>query len=122
MLSKKALLEIKEYEEAGIDVVAIDHDGALAYSSQGMGGCEYCDHCSSFRLLPDPNPFDWFRDDDMKAVCLEVNGVIASSLEGPGEYTNIRKPLYCPKLGRKLSEKEKNIAAIMLKGAKESMK
>lgn len=89
MLIEKALLEIKEYEEAGIDVFAIDHDRSLAYSSQGMGGCEYCDQCSSFRLLPDPNPFDWFRDDDMKAVCLEVNGVIASFLEGPSEYTNI---------------------------------
>ena len=115
MLSEKNLREIKEYEEAGIDVVAIGSHGTLDYSTQGMG-------CSAFRLLPDPDPFDWFRDGDMKAVCLEVNGVIEGSLERPSEWTNIRKPLYCPKLGRELSEEEKKTAAERLKWAKERMK
>lgn len=122
MLSEKNLRKIKECEEAGIDVVAIGSKGTLEHSTQGMGSCEYCDQCSAFRLLPDPNPFDWFRDGDMKAVCLEVNGVIAGSLERPGECTNIRKPLYCPKLGRELSEEEKKIAAESLKWAKKRMK
>jgi hypothetical protein len=122
MLSEKNLREIKEYEKAGIDVVAIGSDGTLGYSTQGMGGCEYCDQCSAFKLLPDPDPFDWFGDDNMKAVCLEVNGVIAGFLERPSEWTNIRKPLYCPKLGRELSEEEKKTAAEMLKRAKERMK
>ncbi len=122
MLSKNDLREIKEYEEAGIKVVAIDSDGTLAYATQGIGGCEYCDQCSAFRLLPDPDPSDWFRDGDMKAVCLEVNGVIAGSLERPSEWTNIRKPLYCPKLGRELSEEEKKEAAERLEWAKKRMK
>ena len=122
MLSEKKLREIKEYEEAGIDVVAIGSHGTLDYSTQGMGGCEYCDQCSAFRLLPDPDPNDWFRDGDMKAVCLEVNGVIEGSLERPSEWTNIRKPLYCPKLGRELSEEEKKTAAERLKWAKKRMK
>ena len=121
MLSEKNLREIKEYEDAGIDVVAIGSGGTLDYSTQGMGGNEYCDQCSAFRLLPDPDPHDWFRDGDMKAVCLEVNGVIAGSLEKPSEWTNIRKPLYCPKLGRELSEEEKETAVKMLKWAKERM-
>ena len=122
MLSEKNLLEIKEYEEAGIDVVAIGSGGTLDYATKGIGGCEYCDQCSVFRLRPDPDPFDWFRDGDMKAVCLEVNGVIEGSLETPSECTNIRKPLYCPKLGRELSEEEKKTAAESLKWAKERMK
>ncbi len=122
MLSEKNLREIKEYEEAGIDVVAIGSGGTLDYATKGIGGCEYCDQCSAFRLLPDPDPFDWFRDGDMKAVCLEVNGVIEGSLERPSECTNIRKPLYCPKLGRELSEEEKKTAAESLKWAKERMK
>ena len=37
MLSEKKLREIKEYEEAGIDVVAIGSHGTLDYSTQGMG-------------------------------------------------------------------------------------
>ena len=122
MLSEKNLREIKEYEEAGIDVVAIGSGGTLDYATKGIGGCEYCDQCSAFRLLPDPDPFDWFRDGDMKAVCLEVNGVIEGSLERPSECTNIRKPLYYPKLGRELSEEEKKTAAESLKWAKERMK
>ena len=122
MLSEKSLREIKEFEKAGIDVVAVGSNGTLDYSTQGKGGCEYCDGCSSFRLLPDPDPYDWFRDEDMKAVCLEVNGVIAGSLEKPSEWTNIRKPLYCPKLGRELSEEEKKKAEQYLKWAKERMK
>jgi len=122
MLSEKNLREIKEYEEAGIDVVAIGSGGTLDYATKGIGGCEYCDQCSAFRLLPDPDRFDWFRDGDMKAVCLEVNGVIEGSLERPSECTNIRKPLYCPTLGRELSEEEKKTADESLKWAKERMK
>ena len=123
MLSEKNLQKIKEFEEAGIfSVVAVDNDGRISYSTKGVGGSEYCDQCSAFRLLPDPDPTDWFRDNDKKAVCLEVNGVIAGSLEGPGEYTNIRKPLYCPKLGRELSEDEKKKATERLEWARKRMK
>ncbi len=121
MLNEKDLREIKELEKAGVDVVVIDSGGALKYSTQGMGGNDYCDQCISFKLLPDPDPYDDFRDGDMKAVCLEVGGVIEESLERPSEWTNIRKPLYCPKLGRELSKEEEKIAATRLKVAKESM-
>lgn len=122
MLSNDELREIKEYEEAGIEVVALGSGGTLEYATKGMGGSEYCDQCSAFRLFPDPDPNDWLRDGDMKAVCLEVNGVIAGSLERPSEWTNISKPLFCPKLGRELSEEEKKKAADRLKWAKERMK
>ncbi len=121
MLSKNTLQEITKLEETGTSVVAIDSKGKLSYSSQGISGCEYCDQCSDFRLLPDPDPYDWFRDNDMKAVCLKVNGVIAGALERASEYTNIRKPLYCPKLGRELSDEEKIKATEQLKWARERM-
>ena len=109
MLSEQKIRKIKEYEQASIDIVAIDNG-------------EFCDQCSAFRLLPDPDPFDWFRDGDMKAVCLEVNGVIEGSLEVPSEWTNICKPLYCPKLEGELTEEEKEKATRQLKWAKELMK
>ena len=122
MLSKKDFQEIKKFEEAGMDVVAVSSDGKLDYSTQGVGGGEYCDQCSAFRLLPDPDPYDWFRSGDKMAVCLEVNGVIEGSLERPSEWTNIYKPLYCPKLGRELSEEEKKEAVESLQRAMKRMK
>lgn len=39
----------------------------------------------------------------------------------PSEWTNIDTPLYCPYLGRELSEEEKKEADKMLKWAKERM-
>lgn len=123
MLDEKKLQEIRKFENAGLDVVVIGNNGEIDYSTQSNNGnCEYCDQCNSFRLLPDPDPFDDFRDGDMKAICLEINGVIAGSLERPSEWTNMAKPLYCPKLGRELSEKEKEIAERSLAIATGNMK
>ncbi|MCI9177971.1 MAG: hypothetical protein HFJ28_05335 [Clostridia bacterium] len=104
MLNEKERREIQEMEKSGISVVAIDSQGKVEHATGSLEGGPYCDGCSVLRLLPDPDPTDWFRDGDLKAVCLEVNGVIAGALERPSEYTNILKPLYCPKLGRELME------------------
>ena len=73
-----------------------------------------CNQCDSFMLAPDPDPYDWFRDGDKKALCLKQKAVIAEGLEYPSEWKNILKPLWCPKLGRKLSkaEKEKSIESL----------
>ena len=115
--------EIKEAEEAGCDVVAIRSNGELGYSTQELGNInDYCDQCDAFRLYPDPPLGDWFRDGDKKAVCLRVKGVIAGALERPSEWTGIHKPLYCPLLGRELSEEEKKEANKQLKWARERMK
>lgn len=69
-----------------------------------------CNQCDSFMLAPDPDPYDCFRDTDKKAVCLKLKAVIQGSLEYPSEWSNLSKPLWCPKLGRKLSEEEKKEA------------
>ena len=121
MLSEKTRREIDKLEEAGIDVVVIGNKVTLDYTTQAKGGDEFCDHCSAFQLLPDPDPHDWFRDGDMKAVCHEVNGLIRGCLEHPSEWTNIRKPLYCPKLGRELSEDDKHESKKLLDWAKKMM-
>ena len=118
MLNRKDVFGIQQREKSGMRVVVIDSEGRIEYSTGSLEGGSYCDGCSALRLLPDPDPFDWFRDGDMKAVCLEVNGVIAGALERPSEYTNIPKPLYCPKLGRELTEEEKKEAAKRLDFAK----
>lgn len=121
MLNNNKLRRINEFEKAGIEVVAIGSEGTLNYSSTSKDDNEYCDQCSAFRLFPDPDPSDWFNDGNMKAVCLEVNGVIVGSLEKPNEFVNISKPLYCPKLGRELSEEEKIQAIKDLDWAKKRM-
>ena len=72
------------------------------FSIQGTNGIEFCDKCSDFRLEPDPDPYDWFRDSDMKAVCCATGRVIEDSLEKPSEWTNIPRPRFCPKLGREV--------------------
>lgn len=117
MASENNLREIKEYEEAGIEVIVTSSDGRVEHSTQNADESKYCDSCSDFRLLSDPDPFDSFCSSDMKAVCLNVNGLIAGAL-GPSEWSNICKPIFCPKLGRELSEDEKEEAAKWLKWAK----
>lgn len=112
--------EIKEMEEAGIDVVVIGEDNKLQYATK-TGDDTCCDGCDSLTMLPDPDPYDWFRDGDMKAVCTQLNAVICGSLE-PSEWTGIHKPIYCPKLGRELTPEEKEEAEKKLKWAQKRMK
>lgn len=109
--------EIEQMERAGLNVIVVGAEGKLDYATNNQCNSEYCDNCSAFRLLSDPCPYDWFRSGDMKAVCLKVNGVIAGGLERPSKMTNIEKPLYCPNLGRELSEEEKQEAEKDLAGA-----
>lgn len=73
-----------------------------------------CNQCDSFMLDNDPDPWDEFRCNDKKALCLKQKAVIVGALEYPSEWQSIFKPLWCPKLGRKLSkdEKEKSIESL----------
>lgn len=107
----------KEYEDAGMDVVAMNGKGQVQYATNMNMGSEYCDSCRCLIFAPDPDPNDWFRDDDKKAICTAVNATIAGSLEY-NELTNIRKPLFCPKLGRELTDDEKKKAEEQLKFAR----
>lgn len=109
MLGEKACREIEEMEKAGLNVTVIGSGGTFDYSTQKFSSNCYCNNCNHFRLLPDPDHDDWFRSGDKKAVCLKLKAVIRGSLETPAEYSILR-PLYCPKLGRELSEKEKMVA------------
>jgi len=107
----------KEYEDASMDVVAMNSKGQIEYATKMNMNPEYCDSCKCLLFEPDPDPNDWFRDDDKKAICTAVNAKIAGSLEF-NELTNIRKPLFCPKLGRELTDDEKKIAEEQLKFAR----
>ena len=101
--------EIREYEERGLNVVKIGSDGKLEYATNKNLNTDYCDSCEFLKFEPDPDPDDWFRDGDEKAICTKLDAQIAGALE-PRELTNIYKPLWCPKLGRKLTPKEQKEA------------
>ena len=101
--------EIRKMENAGIKVISVNSEGRMHYATERNGSSECCDLCNFLRFEPDPDPTDWMRDTDQKAICTALNVKIAGSLE-PREMTNIRKPLYCPRLGRELTAEEKVVA------------
>ncbi len=110
-MDSKMQKEIRKYEEAGIGVV-VTEKGKLVYATGGINkDSNTCDSCEFLEFRPDPDPYDWFRDGDQKAVCLKMKAAIACCLERPSEMVNISKPLWCPYLGRELSEDEKKQAA-----------
>lgn len=97
-MNSKMEKEIREREEAGIDVVVINND-QLEYATGGINKSkEVCDSCKYLYFSPDPDPYDWFRDGDQRADCYysEPPCNIARSLELPSEMVNIHKPEWCP--------------------------
>ncbi len=97
-MDSKLEKKIREYEEAGIDVV-VEKNGRLEYFTGGISEIkEVCDRCKHLYFSPDPDPDDWFRDADKRAdcYCLTPPRNIARSLELPSEMVNIHKPEWCP--------------------------
>jgi len=56
-----------------------------------------CVDCSEHQVLSDPDPYDWFCDDDVKVIC-KVNKKVITCACRP---RHIRKecdiPTWCPK-------------------------
>lgn len=109
-------------EEDEICRMALEGAAAIAKIEREKGEVaavsEFCNGCCYLNLLPDPDPYDWFEDTDMKAVCLKMKAVIEGAL-GPFETNKIQKPLYCPKIGRKLTNEEEEKAKTWLKWGQE---
>ena len=93
--------EIKEMEDAGLDVIAINESGKIVYNSAKNSNPNFCDNCRHLRVLPDPDPDDWFNDDDQKVVCGMNKKTIYSMLR-PYEVRNITCPTWCP--GKQLNK------------------
>lgn len=53
--------------------------------------CRECPHC---RIAPDPDPDDWFNDDDEKALCKEVGNKLIERMSRP--YERVLIPDWCP--------------------------
>lgn len=108
--------EIKEFEEQGLDVISIN-SGKLEYATKKENSDDFCDSCEHLRLMPDPNYAVLFREDDKKAICMEKQ-VVMYRFISRNKLTHIEKPLYCPKLGRELTDEEELIAMKQLEAAR----
>lgn len=53
--------------------------------------CRECPHC---RIVPDPDPSDWFNDDDEKAFCREAGHKLIENMLR--SYERIIIPDWCP--------------------------
>lgn len=123
-MDEKFQREIKEFEDAGIDVVATNKAGEIIHNSvKNDNQDDVCNGCEFLRLVDDPDPFDWFRDDDKKALCELLKAVICGSLE-PRELVKIYKPVFCPKfkLEREITKQEQEAIDRWLKNAKKRYK
>ena len=118
MSNKKALGTSTQSQKIDLDAIFNEtfeigfSDFLLCTSLTEAKNSPICNQCKFFMLALDP--CDWFIDRDMKALCLKQKAVIVEGLKYPSEWNKILKPLWCPKLGRRLrkDEKEKSIESL----------
>ena len=84
--------EIKKYEDAGLDVLET-FGSRITYQTKKYSNT--CNSCNCLRLLPDPDPYDSFCDEDKKAICDENGKTIARALN-VWESSRIEIPSWCP--------------------------
>lgn len=76
----------------------------MACEGENSFRCASCDRC---RIIPDPDPFDWFCDDDEAVYCTEVKDYIARGLR-PYEVDKVSvKVSRCPLMTKKMREEKK---------------
>lgn len=59
---------------------------------------ENCMDCPNHNVLPDPDPYDWFCDDDEKVVCEKINKTITVSCRPYNKRKECKIPNWCPLL------------------------
>ena len=57
---------------------------------------EFCSQCPFGKIMDDPDPNDWFCDDDCKVVCKKTDKTVAGALR-PYEVGKLDTvPNWCP--------------------------
>lgn len=87
--------EIKKMEELGINVLVTNSEGKIVHQTPEKNMEKFCNNCPYLRLLPDPDPYDSFSDNDQKALCLKLEVEIAWALN-VWEALKIPIPPNCP--------------------------
>ncbi|MCQ2749075.1 MAG: hypothetical protein MJ246_03585 [Clostridia bacterium] len=88
----------EEFEKEGVDVLAVDGEGKVTYRTGSDDDTCKCSACPCCRILPDPDPYDWFCDDDVKIYCEKLEKVIARSLRPNEAYKFEASKKVCPKV------------------------
>lgn len=57
-----------------------------------IGFCHECPHC---KILPDPDPHDWFCGDDVKVVCAVIT-ILLKELADLMKQKKVEIPSTCP--------------------------
>lgn len=55
-----------------------------------------CIDCPFHSVLPDPDPDDWFCDDDVKVVCTKENKTITTACRPYNKRKECETPNWCP--------------------------
>ena len=67
--------------------------------------CFKCEKCNRCEIHADPDPDDWFCDDDVAVYCTEKKEYIARALS-PYEVDKVVVPVSkCPLMSKKMEEK-----------------
>lgn len=74
-------MEKNTYQKSGTSVV----------SKKEIKQCRECPHCL---IVPDPDPEDWFNDDDEKALCKKSENKLIEGMLRP--YEKVLIPDWCP--------------------------
>jgi hypothetical protein len=56
-----------------------------------------CVECASHKVELDPDPFDWFCDDDVKVVCTTKNKVVTAGCRPYNIKRDAIVPKWCPR-------------------------
>lgn len=55
-----------------------------------------CTECPFHSILPDPDPSDWFCDDDVKVVCNKIKKNITVACRPYNVQKECEVPTWCP--------------------------
>ena len=87
--------EINKMEQAGLNVLEIGREGEIVHQTAIKDENKYCNSCAYLRFYPDPDPDDWFEDDNQKAYCKKCEKDIEGDLR-PNECLRVNVPAFCP--------------------------
>ena len=57
-----------------------------------------CTECPFHKVLPDPDPYDWFCDDDVKVICTKQSREITVACRPYNIVRETPVPDWCPLL------------------------
>lgn len=79
--------EIKNFEELGVDCMVVNDRGKVVYKTDKAPTECVCTSCKYCKVEPDPDPYDWFNDDDVKIHCSLCEKDVACSLRPYEAYS-----------------------------------